>query len=139
MEGVVRQGGINLKQKDVKDIPQVAYDRRSGNYRWTTGQDRGKFVSRDDLAKLRESQGLWVPRARTDRQIQYSERNARKFNAILEATFAPGTIEELTSEMGSAVAKNVEAGVKEGIRPTLVKRTFGRSRICSKGGFRGSF
>ena len=139
MEGVVRQGGINLKQKDVKDIPQVAYDRRSGNYRWTTGQDRGKFVSRDDLAKLRESQGLWVPRARTDRQIQYSERNARKFNAILEATFAPGTVEELTSEMGSAVAENVESGVREGIRPTLIRRTFGVLGFVVKGVLEGAF
>lgn len=139
MEGVVRQGGINLKQKDLKDIPQVAYDRRSGNYRWTTGQDRGKFVSRDDLAKLRESQGLWVPRARTDRQIQYSERNARKFNAILEATFAPGTVEELTSGMGSAVAENVESGVREGIRPTLVKRTFGVLGFVVKGVLEGAF
>jgi tape measure domain-containing protein len=139
MEGVVRQGGINLKQKDVKDIPQVAYDRRSGNYRWTTGQDRGKFVSRDDLAKLRESQGLWVPRARTDRQIQYSERNARKFNAILEAAFAPGTVEELTSEMGSAVAENVESGVREGIRPTLIRRTFGVLGFVVKGVLEGAF
>jgi tape measure domain-containing protein len=104
------------KREKLKDTPQIAYDRRSGNYRWTQGQDRGKFVSKDDLTKLREEKGLWTPMARSDRQIQYSDRNANKFNAILEATFAKGAVEDMANTVGDAVGTSAEAGVREGMK-----------------------